>query len=351
MQGVGKVAQILSNKANVGKYLDEMEEEMRKAAEKKNFEKAMQIRNAWRALAGMAGRAKVDDTADKDEDYIVIIEDEGKARVQAWKMLHGVIRDRQKYEFEYVLEDALSEFLQRYYEKHPVPRNIFVNKMPEGAGALEAHLSRVRGGAAHLQKFPSRGSRAEIGALIEKNILLEKSGGADLALVRLQRELNLPKIPYVIECFDVSNLRNENLVASMVQFVNAAPKKSEYRKFKIRTVEGQDDFASMREAVFRRYRRLRDEGGAMPDMVLVDGGLGQLHAAKNALEQLDLQLPLFSLAKKEEEIYGEEFLAPLRLAKNNEALHVLQRARDEAHRFAINYGRKLKRKRNIEKAK
>jgi len=137
----------------------------------------------------------------------------------------------------------------------------------------------------------------------------------------------------------------------MVQFVNAAPKKSEYRKFKIRTVEGQDDFASMREAVFRRYRRLRDEGGAMPDMVLVDGGLGQLHAAKNALEQLDLQLPLFSLAKKEEEIYGEEFLAPLRLAKNNEALHVLQRARDEAHRFAINYGRKLKRKRNIEKAK
>ena len=98
----------------------------------------------------------------------------------------------------------------------------------------------------------------------------------------------------------------------------------------------------MKEAVFRRYRRLADEGEPLPDLILVDGGLGQLHAAKNALEQLDLEIPLFSLAKREEEIYGVDLIVPLRLSKNNEALQVLQRARDEAHRFAITYQRKLR---------
>ncbi|MFH0927249.1 MAG: excinuclease ABC subunit UvrC [Candidatus Micrarchaeota archaeon] len=349
MEGIKRVSGILSNHENIGKYLDEMEGEMKKESANLNFEKAIRIRNAWRALSGLSGKVKVDEIADRDEDYIVILQEGGHARAQAWKMVHGVIRNRQKYEFDYVLEDAVGAFLRRFYEKNRIPKNIYLNSMPEDKEALEFHLSRIRGGPVHLNKYPSQGNRAELGALIEKNILLEKAGGADLSLVRLQRELKLAKIPYVIECFDVSNLGEKDVVASMVRFVNAQPRKSDYRKFRIRTVLGQDDFASMKEVVFRRYRRLLDEGEPLPDMVLVDGGLGQLHAAKNALEQLDVEIPLFSLAKKEELIFGADLLLPLRLAKNNEALQVLQRARDEAHRFAISYNRKLRGRRGLGK--
>lgn len=348
-KNVRRVRDILSNKNNIEKYLDEMEEKMKTASVSLEFEKAIQIRNAWRALSGMAGRTKVDEIADRDEDYIVIVEDNGQACVQVWKMIHGVIRDRQKFEFDFVIEDAIGEFLIRYYEKNKLPKNIYLNKMPADFEAIEQHLRRVRGGIVELKKFPTRGNRAELARLIEKNILLEKTSGADLALVRLQRELKLEKIPYVIECFDVSNLGAQNVVASMVRFVNAQPRKSDYRKFKIRTFEGQNDFAAIKETVFRRYRRLVTEGEPLPDLILVDGGLGQLHAAKNALEQLDLEIPLFSLAKKEEEIYGVDLMLPIRLAKNNEALQVLQRARDEAHRFAISYNRKLRSKRSFDK--
>jgi len=340
--GVGKISSILSNQENVGKYMDEMEVDMKKESTKLNFEKAIQIRNAWRALSGLSGRTKVDEIADRDEDYVVIVDEGGRARVQLWKMIHGVIRNRQKYEFEYAIEDTVSTFLSRYYEQNKIPRNIYLNKIPEDKEALENHLERIRGGAVNLNRFPSKGNRAELGQLIEKNILMEKAGGADLSVVRLQRELNLPKLPYIIECFDVSNLGEKDVVASMVRFANGQPRKSDYRKFRIRTVEGQDDFASIKEAVFRRYRRLLDEGEPLPDIVLIDGGLGQLHAAKNALEQLDVEIPLFSLAKKEELVYGVNLMLPVRMSRNNEALQVLQRARDEAHRFAISYNRKLR---------
>ncbi|MDE1797949.1 MAG: excinuclease ABC subunit C, partial [Candidatus Micrarchaeota archaeon] len=217
-------------------------------------------------------------------------------------------------------------------------------RLPEDAGLVEHYLSRLRNASVSLHQPPQHGPKADLLRLVEKNILAEKSGGADPALVRLQKEWNLARVPMVIECFDISNLGGKDVVASMVQLVNARPKKSNYRKFKMRTVVGQDDFASMKEAVFRRYRRLRDEGEPMPDLVLIDGGLGQLHAAKDALEQLELELPLYSLAKENEEVYGLELLYPLRMQKNNEALHVLQRARDEAHRFAIGYNRKLRKK-------
>ncbi len=344
MQQIESITQILSNQKNIEKYAQQMQEQMKIESQNMNFEKAMQIRNAYRALCTLINKTKMDETIDRDEDYIVICENDGKAQVQVWKMIHGVIRDRQKYDFEYAIEDPCDTFIRRYYEKNKIPRNIYVNKIPEGKEALELHLTNVRGAIVQINKAPTRGNRAELMKLIEKNILLEKSGGADLSIVRLQRELKLEKLPYIIECFDVSNLADKDVVASMVRFVNGQPKKSDYRKFKMRTVKGQDDFASIKEAVFRRYRRLLDEGDTMPDMILIDGGIGQLHSAKNALEQLDLQIPLFSLAKKEELIYGVDLVIPIKLSKNNEALHVLQRARDEAHRFAIGYSRSLRKR-------
>lgn len=345
-RNIKKVEDLLKNSENIERYVHKIEQDMKTAAKKKDFEKAIKLRSAYYALGSLSNRLKVDDVKDRDEDYIAIWEEKGYARVQIWKKIHGVIRDREKYGFEFTQEDPLDVFMRRYYENNQIPKTIVVNRLPEDSEALEEHLVRLREGAVHIEKSPSRGTKKELIGLIEKNILMEKAGNADPALIRLQKELRLPKVPIVIECFDISNLGDTYVVGSMVQFVNAMPRKNSYRKFKIRSVLGQDDFGSIKEVVFRRYRRLIDEGQPMPDLVLIDGGLGQLHAAKEALEQLELDLPLFSLAKKEELVFGVDLLVPIKMAKNNEALHVLQRARDEAHRFAINYNRKLRRKKD-----
>ncbi len=345
---VRRAGEILAKPGLLGPYVDEMEGKMRQAAAASRFEEAIRIREAWRSLSGLSHRQKVEALDARDEDYVVLWNEDGHARAQVWRMVHGVIRERLKFEFGHVEKEGelLAVFLARFYERHPIPRSIFANAPPDGGGlaVLEKHLARLRGGNVRISRPPSRGSKLELMRLVEKNMLLEKSGSADPALLRLQKELGLERIPLIIECFDISNLGGEHVVGSMVQLANARPNKAAYRKFRIRTVVGQDDFASIKEAVFRRYRRLRDEGQPMPDLVLIDGGLGQLHAAKDALDQLGLALPLFSLAKENEEVYGLDMLAPLRMEKTNEALHVLQHARNEAHRFVINYNRKLRTK-------
>lgn len=339
---IAEVEKILSNPKNIGAYVDDLAASMREAARYQRFEEAMALRDSIRALEGLTLRQKMDSLAERDEDYIVVFAHEGKAMAQVWRMVRGVIRERLKYYFDYVEEDPHGAFLMKFYLSHNIPKNICVNRLPLDAAAAGHLLAAQREGAVSLHAPPTRGNKADLMRLIEKNIISEKAGGADPALVMLQKELSLERIPLVIECFDISNLQGKHVVASMVQLVNAQAKKSEYRKFKIRTVEGQDDFASMKEAVFRRYRRLRGEGAMLPDIVLVDGGLGQLHAALDALKMLEMDLPVFALAKENEEIYGPDMVLPLRLPKGSEALHVLQRARDEAHRFVITYHRKVR---------
>ncbi|MCL6089196.1 MAG: excinuclease ABC subunit UvrC [Candidatus Marsarchaeota archaeon] len=341
---VGEMEKLLAHPDRIEQYSEVLSNKMREASLSQNFELAIQYRNAWQSLSGLSGGQKLDRLADKDEDYAVLMADKGHARAQVWRLVHGVLRERVKFEFDYVEQEPMGAFLQRYYEGHPIPRTIYVSPKPADYSALERHLARLRGASVSILTSPSRGPAAELMRLIGRNIMAEEARGADPALVSLQKELKLERLPLVIECFDVSNLMGTHVVASMVQLADARPKKSEYRKFRIRTVEGQDDFASIKEAVFRRYRRLRDEGAPMPDLVLIDGGLGQLHAAKEALDELGVSLPLFSLAKENEEIYGLDMLHPLRLERRSEALHVLQRARDEAHRFVISYNRKLRRK-------
>jgi excinuclease ABC subunit C len=162
----------------------------------------------------------------------------------------------------------------------------------------------------------------------------------------LQRVLSLPSLPRHIEGFDISNISGTLSVASTVCFRDGKPHKEHYRHYQIKTVEGSDDFASMAEVVGRRYARLRDEGGALPDLVMVDGGKGQLSAALGALAQLDIRdLAVIGLAKQMEAIYTPSQLQPIRLPRNSPALHLIQRLRDEAHRFANNYHQKLRQRR------
>ena len=161
----------------------------------------------------------------------------------------------------------------------------------------------------------------------------------------LQRVLNLPTLPAHIEGFDISNISGTLSVASCVCFRDGKPHKDHYRHFQIQTVVGSDDFASMAEVVSRRYARLREEGGALPDLVMVDGGRGQLNAALAALHVLKIQLPVIGLAKQFEEIYTPALPEPIRLPRESPALHVIQRLRDEAHRFANAYHQKLRKRR------
>jgi excinuclease ABC subunit C len=171
--------------------------------------------------------------------------------------------------------------------------------------------------------------------LAEKN--LESTLDVDSALVDLQNSLNLPVLPRLIECFDISNLGTEHVVSGMVSFKDAKPDKKNYRKFKIKTFKGQDDFAAVNEVVTRRYKRLIEEKTPLPDLVMIDGGPGQVSAAKAALQTLGLQLPLIGLAKEHEEIYLPVESAPINFNKNMKMMLLLRKIRDAAHDFSLGY--------------
>jgi len=163
-------------------------------------------------------------------------------------------------------------------------------------------------------------------------------------LIALKDKLNLENIPYVIECFDISHLSGTSQVGSMIQFRNGKSDKSNYRRFKIKTVDQIDDFASIKEIVFRRYYRIKKEKLPPPDLIIIDGGKGQLSSAIQALGELDIKIPIISIAKEFEEIYTPGEKDPLRLDRKDPALQIVQQIRDEAHRFAISYNRLLRKK-------
>ena len=177
---------------------------------------------------------------------------------------------------------------------------------------------------------------------------MKKADYVPHAVTSLQKDLRLDRLPRRIECFDISNTQGTDSVASMVVFVDGKPKKSDYRKFKIRTVEGPDDFASMREVIERRYRRLVEEQGTPPDLIMVDGGKGQLSSAVEVLRACGLgDLPIIGLAKRLEEVFLPGNSEPELIAKSSTGLRLLQQVRDEAHRFAITYHRSLREKRTL----
>jgi len=189
--------------------------------------------------------------------------------------------------------------------------------------------------------MPKKGKRKEMIDLIMKNLDLIEAKGAEPGLVELKEQLGLSEIPKVIECFDISNHGDAFAVGSMSRFVGGRPDKSGYRKFKIKTVKGKDDFAMIGEIIKRRYHRLSEEKQSLPDLVVIDGGKGQLGSALKSLQAVRVAIPCISLAKENEEIYLPRQKEPLVISKASPALKILQHARDEAHRFGVRYNRNL----------
>jgi len=235
----------------------------------------------------------------------------------------------------------------------PPPEVLLSVEMADAELTLE-WLRQRRGGRVDVQ-VPQRGRRRELVAMVEENAalalqnhLLARENRHQAVQAELQRALGLPEPPNRIECFDISTIQGSETVASMVVWVAGEMQKDEYKRYKIRTVTGTDDFASMQEVLTRRYSRALEADGVLPDLVLLDGGRGQLSAGIKALEGLGLDyVPIASLAKRAEEVYTPDRLAPLVLDLGSPALHTLQKIRDEAHRFAITYHKKLRQRRTI----
>jgi excinuclease ABC subunit C len=341
--------------------LNGLRSQMETAAEEMNFERAAQIRDQIASVERVAERQKITSTKGSDQDVIALAQDESEACVEIFHVREGKVVGQ-----DYYLLDAeasgpgeiLSSFLQQYYERAThVPREVLLQHAVDDASVLEEWLSGLRHGKVSIV-VPAIGEKRRLIELVAANAQEalaqqklrwmsdeQKTTGA---LLELQEALGLPALPNRIECYDISNIQGTSAVGSMVVFERARPKNNEYRRFKIKTVEGTNDFAMMAEMLKRRFRRVETDGddesfGSLPDLIIVDGGKGQLHAAVDAMHEVGRHdLPIVSLAKRLEEIFIPQRSESVLLPRTSQALYLVQRIRDEAHRFAVTYHRNVR---------
>jgi len=323
---------------------------MELAAESLEFERAAELRDALAHLEQMEEPTVVLSIDGGDRDVLGFARDGDDAVAALMRIRGGKLLAREHQFLENLEEEADPAILQAYLARSYLPledraSELLVPFEPEDRELVEASLERT---TIHV---PQRGPRSELVDLATQNArhLLEElrltgdetEERAGDPIYELQRQLGLQKVPRSLVCFDISHAQGTDTVASCVWFQNGRPYRAEYRKFNVKTVEGVDDFASMHEVVSRYFARRREEEKALPDLVLIDGGKGQLNAAHAALDAIGLgAMPIISLAKREEEIFVLGRPESLRLPRRSPALRVLQQARDEAHRFAITFQRK-----------
>ena len=360
-----------------------LREEMAEAAEGLQFERAARVRDQIESIERVTGeRRQMATTTALDADVFALAREGDEACVQVFFARGTVVADTDSFTLDGTSEagdpEVLGAFLAQYCESATyVPRTVLLSTEPADQEGLVAALRERRGGAVELV-VPVRGERRRLVETTEENARqalsmhharwLADRDKTEQALSLLEEELDLPARPQRIECYDISTIQGTNTVASMVVFEEGNARPQQYRRFRIRTVAGQDDFASMREVIERRFRHLatpdaiaiRERAGrptrptatapgegspwdAVPDLVIIDGGKGQLGAALDLLRDLGLgSIPVCGLAKREEEIYVADLDEPIRLPRNSEALYLVQRVRDEAHRFAVTYHRSLR---------
>jgi excinuclease ABC subunit C len=332
--------------------------EMVQAAEALEFERAARLRDALTEVEAVSQRRKLSSVLGEDVDIYGVRVQGGNAAVVVLVMRHGQVLDRRELFWEgsdtVTDEGLLSELLPQIYDRTTfIPKEIHLPVPIEGEGALTEWLSEKRGKRVYV-RFPSRGLKADRVSLAMRNAELAHRRRFRLgeeeseAAQALEEHLGLAEPPRRIEGFDISHLQGGDMVASMVVWEEGRMRKQEYRSFNVRGLEDQDDFAALQQAVERRYRRALEELGAMPDLVLVDGGRGQLNAALEALSALGVEeTPLVALAKREEELYLPDRPEPLGLRRTDPGLRVLQEIRDEAHRFALSRHRRRRSARSL----
>ena len=322
-----------------GELVESLQREMGELSARQEFERAIELRDEIAALQRLQDRQQVEQSRKYDQDVLSYQVDDYSVFLMLFKVYRGTLEGKEDYVFARS-ENFLEEFLVQYYSEREPPDELILDELLEQS--LVDFLTHVKGKKVRVT-VPKQGEKKDLLELAKKNMEIGFFGDK-MKLQALQEALRLPKSPQVIECFDISHLAGTFSVGSMVQFRGGRPDKSNYRHFKIKSVRGVDDFASIAEIVRRRYSRLKEEKQELPDLIVIDGGKGQLSSALAELRELRLKIPIISLAKGEEEIYVPGLDGPLQIKRNEKASLYVQEIRDEAHRFAIAYNRLLRKK-------
>jgi len=347
-----------------------LEDEMKRLSSEMLFEEAASLRDQVKALKKYSEKQRIvsQDFIDRDLFALSVDREINTACGVIFKVREGKVIGRQHKYLKPIEgvpeEDLMQSFIEYYYtEATFFPEEVFISVMPSSPEPIE-ELLREKRGKKVLLKVPERGDKAGLLRMVEANATLllneyklqkekQEEGRIPHAVKALKSDLHMDQLPRHIECFDISHLGGTGTVASCVVFEDGRPKKSAYRTFKIRSVEGKpDDFESMREAVYRRYKRLLEENGPWPDLIVIDGGKGQLSSAVTALKNADVygKFPVVGLAKRLEEVFFPGDTDSLYIAKDSASLQLLQRIRNEAHRFAITFQRKQRQKKTLHSA-
>jgi len=346
-------------RGNGEQVIKNLTEKMMNASANLDFERAAQIRDRINSIQQILEKQKISSTEGEDQDIIGFYQKDDDVCVVLLMVRGGKMQDQEHF-FLSGTEgsspvEILTAFIEQYYhEASFVPKMIILPNEVEMISSLEKWLSEKRGSAVTLH-VPQKGKKLDMVEMAQKNAksILEREKTLTVykkddnpALIGLRELLSLPRQPSRIDCFDISNLGGNLAVGSMVVFQDGMPNKSEYRRYRIKTVQGQDDFAMIKEVITRRIKSALDGETPLPDLMIVDGGKGQLSSALEALKSanLDDKQPIIGLAKKFEHIFIPGRSEPLILDDHSPILHLLQRIRDEAHRFAITYHKKLREK-------
>ncbi len=343
--------------------LAEVDRRMAQAATEEKYEEAAILRDRKTAIEKLIERQKMDGADSSVSRDVFADACRGNLRsVAVIRIREGLVLERRHFLFQQGGLDDETEiwscFLRQYYLAHPeIPSEILIPLELEDAEAMRQWLAAQRNLRVEI-RAPQRGEKVRLLELARRNadlLLLEEMGKRQAldgaippAVAALQRELGMARPPRRIECFDISNLQGTDTVASMVSFLDGKPKKSEYRHFRLESLQKPDDFAAMYEVITRRVRRIAGEGASMPDLILIDGGKGQLSAGLSALR--DNGAPdqaVAALAKRLDEVFVPGRDDSIMIGRTSPALRLIQRVRDEAHRFAISYHRKLRKKRTL----
>ena len=398
---------ILFLEGRVDEVVRELRQKMDEAAEGLEFERAAALRDQIQAVERVTERQAMATTAAVDTDVFGLARQDNQACVQVFFIREAKVIGRDAFTLEGVADEpedqVMASFLKQFYQSATyVPRRLLLPTRPADAPLIQAWLSEMRGGKAELA-VPQRGEKRHLVATAEENARealqvmqakwLADTGKTRAALEELQEELNLPTFPQRIECYDISNIQGTAAVGSMVVFLDGRPAPAQYRRFRIKSVAGANDYAMLQEVLRRRFKRAakaparpepvlsraegpvegrgEDDGargsisspraeeaadddesfGNLPDLVMVDGGKGQLSAALDVMLDLGVaHIPAAGLAKQHEELFVKDVSEPIVLPRTSQALYLVQRIRDEAHRFAVTYHRTVRQKAGIRSA-
>ena len=351
----GEISSLLKEKDD--ETAKKLTAEMKAAAAALNFEKAARLRDGLRALMVMQNQNIVEGFDSEDRDYLAWHREGELVSFTVLKIRNGKLLGRDNHRVISINEDEelLGEFMSAYYaQKEEVPPKIYVSD-DSGLEILERWIKEEVKAECEVVRVEEETKSYHLAAIrmakqnAREDIIRRLRERGDMpALEELKEILGLPAIPVRIEGFDIAHIGGKFPVASLISFYNGNPDKKNYRYFRLKTTDGYiDDFQSMREAVSRRYTRLLNEQAELPDLILIDGGIGQVNAVDQVLKALDLNIPIAGLAKRDEEIWRPYAAGPVCLPKRSDALRLLQRVRDETHRFATSRNQRLRTKENV----